>query len=157
MDKKLVGTIAAGVVVAIAAIVVSSMIMKTPEQPPAAPVAAQPTPEQQPPATESKPAPGVYAEYSEEALKTTSGTKVIFFHAPWCPQCRELDKSIKAGSIPPDVTIFKVDYDSNQDLRKKYGVTIQTTLVKVDDTGALVKKYVAYNKPNLQALIENLL
>ncbi|HKX73540.1 MAG TPA: thioredoxin family protein [Candidatus Saccharimonadales bacterium] len=159
MNKKLVGTIAAGVVVAIAAIVVSSMIMKPSEQQPsAAPIAAQPTPQQQPPATEeSKPAPGVYADYSDEALKTTSGTKVIFFHAPWCPQCRELDKSIKVGSIPPDVTIFKVDYDSNQALRKKYGVTIQTTLVKVDDTGALVKKYVAYNKPDLQALIENLL
>jgi thiol-disulfide isomerase/thioredoxin len=101
--------------------------------------------------------PGSYSDYTADSIASTTGTKVLFFHAPWCPQCRQLDTSIKAGQIPENVTILKVDYDSNQELRKKYGVTIQTTLVRVDDSGKLVKKYVAYDDPTLQAITPNIL
>lgn len=100
---------------------------------------------------------GQYVEYSADKVVETSGTRVLFFHAPWCPQCRALEASIERGSIPEGVTIFKVDYDSNQALRQKYGVTIQTTLVRIDDDGNLEKKYVAYDEPNLDAVTENLL
>lgn len=99
-----------------------------------------------------------YVVYSEDLLTDeTLGTKVLFFHAPWCPQCRELDASIQAGDIPNGVTIIKVDYDSNQKLRARYGVTIQTSLVRIDAAGNLVKKYVAYDEPSLASLVENLL
>lgn len=107
--------------------------------------------------TNAQAVPGEYINYSSDAIAKSSGTKVLFFHAPWCPKCRELDTSIKAGSIPQNVTIIKVDYDSNQSLRQKYGVTIQTTLVRVDDDGNLVKKYVAYDSPTLDAVIKNAL
>lgn len=98
-----------------------------------------------------------YIEYSPSVIASTPGTKILFFHALWCPQCRDLEKSIKAGSIPEGTTIIKVDYDTNQALRQKYGVTLQTTLVKVDDNGNLIEKYVAYDEPTLQSLIDNLL
>ncbi len=98
-----------------------------------------------------------YVTYSDDIVAKTSGTKILFFHAPWCPQCRALEASIKAGTIPTGVTIIKVDYDSHQALRQQYGVTIQTTLVKVDDTGNLIKKYVAYDEPTLSAVSQNLL
>lgn len=99
---------------------------------------------------------GTYVDYSEDALASAYGTKVLFFHASWCPQCRQLDADIKNGGIPDNTTILKVDYDSNQDLRKKYGVTIQTTFVVVDENGNLTKKYVAYKKPTLNNVISNL-
>lgn len=79
-----------------------------------------------------------------------------FFHAPWCPQCRALEASIEATAIPAMVTIIKVDYDTNQSLRQQYGVTLQTTLVRVDDQGKLIKKLVAYDEPNFSS-IEQLL
>lgn len=112
-----------------------------------------------PPKQESTLTPknGTYVDYSAEAVANTKGTRILFFHAPWCPQCRQLDASIKSGVIPNDVTIFKVDYDSNQKLRQQYGVTIQTTLVLLDDNGNEAKKYVAYDQPSLGAIIENLL
>ncbi len=100
---------------------------------------------------------GAYVDYSQEQLASTSGTKILFFHAPWCPQCRQLETEIKAGPLPDGTTIFKVDYDTNQALRQKYGVTLQTTLVKVDDQGNLVEKYVAYDDPTLAALKQNIL
>jgi thiol-disulfide isomerase/thioredoxin len=112
------------------------------------------------PATTSAPvasSPGAYTNYNAASFAKLSGKRVLFFHAPWCPQCRSLDASIKAGKVPDNTTIVKVDYDSNQALRQKYGVTIQTTLVLVDSSGNLDKKYVAYDQPTLQAVIDNLL
>lgn len=102
-------------------------------------------------------AAGMYKEYSEDVFAATSGTKILFFHASWCPQCRQLEADIKSGTIPDGVTIFKVDYDNSQKLRQKYGVTLQTTLVKVDDKGNEIKKFVAYDEPSLEALVRNLL
>lgn len=107
--------------------------------------------------TDEVPAAGSYRDYSESAFSATSGTRLLFFHAPWCPQCRLLEASIQASTIPSGVTIFKVDYDSNQSLRQKYGVTIQTTVVRVDDSGNLSEKYVAYDDPSFANVAENLL
>jgi thiol-disulfide isomerase/thioredoxin len=100
---------------------------------------------------------GRYIVYSSDSFTKTNGTKILFFHAPWCPQCRALESSIEAGTIPSGVTIVKVDYDTHQDLRKKYGVTIQTTLVKLNEKNELAKKFVAYDKPTLEAVIQELL
>ena len=107
--------------------------------------------------TESAPVPstnqpGRYIEYKSGVIGQTAGQKILFFHAPWCPQCRSLDKSIRETTLPSGVTIIKVDYDSNQELRKEYGVTLQTTLVKVNNAGQLIEKYVAYNEPNYAAV-----
>jgi len=101
--------------------------------------------------------PGKYVEYSSDVIASTKGTKLLFFHAPWCPQCRAIEADIKEDGVPSGVTIIKVDYDTNQALRQKYGVTIQTTIVRVDDNGALVKKYVAYDEPTLNSVVKNLL
>lgn len=125
--------------------------------------AATPTPSSQstqttpstPPTAASS--PGSYVDYDSGIIQATNGTKILFFHAPWCPQCRKLEQSIKAGTIPSGVTIIKVDYDSNQALRKQYGVTIQTSLVRVDGSGQLQKRYVAYESPTLAAVVKNLL
>lgn len=93
--------------------------------------------------------PGQYVDYSPELVASTPGDKLLFFHASWCSQCVALEEDIEASGVPDGVTIFKVDYDSNQDLRQEYGVTIQTTMVKVDDNGEMIDSYVAYEDPTL--------
>ena len=101
---------------------------------------------------------GSYVMYSEENLKQySSTTRLLFFHAPWCPQCREFDASITASSLPANTTILKVDYDTNQKLRQKYGVTIQTTVVKIDADGGRVESYVAYDEPTFASVESALL
>lgn len=100
---------------------------------------------------------GVYADYSTEKVAATSGTKLLFFYAPWCPQCRELDADITKNGLPAGVTVFKTDYDSNQALRQKYGVTIQTTFVKIDDNGDKIASYVSYQEPKFSAVQRELL
>jgi thiol-disulfide isomerase/thioredoxin len=107
--------------------------------------------------TEASSQAGSYVDYSPELVSSTPGEKLLFFHAPWCPQCQELDADIEESGVPDGVTVFKVDYDSNQDLREKYGVTIQTTVVKVDDQGEAVESYVAYEEPTFENVSDALL
>lgn len=99
---------------------------------------------------------GAYIAYSEAGLSEAKGTRILFFHASWCPQCRALDADIKKQGVPAGTTILKVDYDKAQDLRKKYGVTLQTTVVKVDEKGNLISKFTPYEKPTLDNALSNL-
>lgn len=117
------------------------------------PVADQPI-QKQTPAAPSAPAvqKGTYTDYTTEKVANTSGVRLLFFHAPWCPQCRALEADIKAASLPDNVTIFKVDYDTNQSLRSKYGVTIQTTVVKINDAAEKLESYVAYDQPTFASV-----
>ena len=101
--------------------------------------------------------PGEYKDYEESLVSSTNGDKILFFHAPWCPQCRMIESDIKEQGVPSGVTVLKVDYDSNQALRQKYGVTLQTTFVEVDSNGTEIDKYVAYNEPNFDSVKANLL
>lgn len=127
------------------------------EPPMTAPPAATASP---PPAPvegddESEPAvqPGAYVNYFDGAIAATPGTKALFFHASWCPKCRDLEEDILANTIPDGFTVFKVDYDSATELRQRYGVTVQTTIVYVDDDGNALAKGVLYDDTTLAALI----
>jgi thioredoxin 1 len=87
---------------------------------------------------------GSYEDYATEKLAfAEDGDVVLFFHATWCPTCRALSKDIDANIsfIPLGTHILKTDYDSEMELKKKYGVTTQHTLVQVDASGALIKKW----------------
>jgi hypothetical protein len=42
---------------------------------------------------------GRYIDYREDSIANTAGTKLLFFHAPWCPQCRDLESDIKASGV----------------------------------------------------------
>jgi len=86
-------------------------------------------------------------------VEETAGAKVLFFHAPWCPQCRKLDEQLRAEGAPAGLTVFKVDYDSRSDLRQRYGVTLQTTVVFVDDSGTPISSTVLYEDPSIASLI----
>lgn len=108
------------------------------------------------PASAENTTAGQYIDYSASALADANGRKWLFFYAPWCPQCRALESDIKSKGVPSGITILKVDYDSETSLKKKYGVTLQTTIVEVNDSGELVEKYVAYDDPTLDAVVKAL-
>jgi hypothetical protein len=96
---------------------------------------------------ESDLAAGTYRDYSEDALAEVGyETNIIFFHASWCPECRAFEQAIEAGPIPDGVQILKADYDTETALKDKYGVDIQTTFVKVDDSGEMISNWVGYEQ-----------
>ena len=122
------------------------------EQPPQATPGAASTPK-----AKTATVDGSYVDYSSSAFTSAKGTRVLFFHAPWCSQCRSVESGMAQKNIPDGFTILKTDYDSRQDLRQKYGVTLQTTFVAVDANGDLVKKYVAYESPTFDAVKQDFL
>lgn len=84
-------------------------------------------------------------DYNSDKQQYTDNKKVLFFHASWCPVCQGIEKEINAdpARIPTGTTIIKTDYDSNTDLRKKYGITYQYTFVQIDNEGNQLKKWSA--------------
>ncbi len=87
---------------------------------------------------------GSYESYSADKIaRAETGKVVLFFHAAWCPSCRGLNTDIESNlkSIPEGVSILKTDYDKEVELKKKYGVTYQHTLVQVDKNGNMIKKW----------------
>jgi thiol-disulfide isomerase/thioredoxin len=91
---------------------------------------------------------GEYKNYSKDTAQqdfahAKDGHHVIlFFNASWCPACQSTVKDINANisNIDSKLHLLSVDYDTNQDLRTKYGVTMQHTFVEVDMNGNLIKK-----------------
>ena len=98
-------------------------------------------------------AEGAYLDYEDGVIEATAGPKALFFHASWCPKCRALDEDLRAEGAPDGLTVFKVDYDSRTDLRQRYGVTLQTTIVFVDDTGEMISSVVLYDDPSVESLV----
>ncbi len=111
-------------------------------------------------ATESVGTPmssGSYETYDMSKLVAAkTGKVVLFFRASWCPSCKALNADIQAhlSEIPAGVTILDVDYDSSTDLKKKYAVATQHTLVQVDANGNELKKWVG--SPTLSDIVSEL-
>lgn len=80
-----------------------------------------------------------YSAYSPSVL-ANGETKVLFFHAPWCPVCRAADADLLSlfASMHPSRSVYKVDYDAETALKSRYGVTYQHTFVLVDGEGNAV-------------------
>lgn len=86
-----------------------------------------------------------YKEYTEQAVDQAlaDGKKVaLFFHATRCPSCRALDKEINnnLSELPENTVTFKLDYDTQTELRQKYGVTMQHTIIVINENKEEVAK-----------------
>lgn len=77
--------------------------------------------------------------YSADALAAAekAGQPVaLHFHADWCPTCRAQDKALESmkGEKGLDLTILKVNYDTEKDLKKRFNVRTQSTMVVLKGT-----------------------
>lgn len=92
---------------------------------------------------ESEPASigtGHYEEYTPEKLETLMGSEkfALFFHANWCPTCRALEKNLKENLNKLNSrTVLEVDYDTEVELKKQYGITVQSMVVFVNTDGSV--------------------
>jgi thiol-disulfide isomerase/thioredoxin len=147
---KIAIIVLAAVAVALGAIILLQKESKAPS------LTKQDTPADIKPSAENniEPAPetsrlskGRYTNYSAENVANQGYSQtIVFFYAPWCPECRAFKKAITENSIPDGVQILETDFDSSTDLKKKYGVTQQTTFVRVNSAGELQKKWPGYGK-----------
>lgn len=84
-----------------------------------------------------------YIDYDPAQLaRADNGDVVLFFHASWCPTCKILDQSLtNTDFLSTGITVMKLDYDTQTELKNRYGVTSQHTLVQVDSQGNLIKSW----------------
>ena len=77
-------------------------------------------------------APGCAERYAAEGKKV-----VLFFRAYWCGACADAAAHIadEAASGPSDLAVLEVDYDDSEELKRRYGVTLQHTFVQVGPAG----------------------
>lgn len=101
-----------------------------------------------------------YQLYSDESFQKAlnNGRTILFFAATsWCSTCAELDQAIKENysKLPQDVTILQVDYDHDKEMKSKYGVTMQTTLILLDQNGNEIKRWVSGDFNRLLSELNN--
>lgn len=55
----------------------------------------------------------------------------LHFHADWCPTCRAQEKALQALKTEKglDITVLVVDYDTEKDLKRRFKVNAQSTIV----------------------------
>ncbi len=75
-----------------------------------------------------------FQPYSAAALAAAQKADkpvALHFHADWCPTCRAQDKALQALKAEPglEVTVLKVNYDTEKDLKRQYKVQSQSTMV----------------------------
>jgi thiol-disulfide isomerase/thioredoxin len=82
-----------------------------------------------------------WADYDADPAAYGDTRVVLEFHADWCPDCRATEESLNTVGVPDGLTVVKVDFDNSDELRQKYGVTVQHTFVYIDADGNELKKW----------------
>ena len=83
------------------------------------------------------------AEYQASKDSYAASKVVLFFNATWCSTCKKARNNLEADltAIPADLAIVLVDFDSETELKRQYGITVQHTFVQIDATGNELTKW----------------
>lgn len=80
-----------------------------------------------------------FKPFTQEAFDAAAAegkTTLVFFHAPWCSVCKAQEPKVLAhlNGDARQVVAFKVDYDTNKELRQAMKVVKQSTLILYQGT-----------------------
>lgn len=84
-----------------------------------------------------------YFDFRQSAFDSSPARlRTVCFLASWDEYCKKADENILSsqGSIPDDQVIFKADFDSQVELKKKYGLNIKHECVVIDKSGEVIKR-----------------
>ncbi len=84
------------------------------------------------PAAAAAPVVRQFDQAAFDAAQRAGKPILVWVHAPWCPVCREQAKTIARVTDAPayrDMQVFRIDYDTQKTLWKKFGATMQSTVI----------------------------
>ena len=67
-----------------------------------------------------------------DAAQKAGGPILVYVEASWCPTCakqRPIIQSLEKDSAFANLKVFSVDFDSQKDVVKAFGVRMQSTLI----------------------------
>ncbi len=100
---------------------------------------------------------GAIQDFDQETFETAlaDGKKVLLdFYADWCPTCRSNAPVVKSAvQADGDVVAFKVNYDTEQALRSKYGVVSQSTYITIQNDQELGRALGAQSADTITQLL----
>ena len=72
-----------------------------------------------------------YSKAALAAAQKADEPVALHFRADWCPTCRAQDKVLESLKAEPglDLTVLAVNYDTEKDLKRRFQVNSQSTLV----------------------------
>ena len=72
-----------------------------------------------------------YSVAALDAAQKTDKPVALHFRADWCPTCRAQDKVLESLKSEPGLAliVLAVNYDTEKDLKRRFGVNAQSTLV----------------------------
>lgn len=73
-----------------------------------------------------------YTAAAFQAAQTANEPIVVWVHATWCPTCAKqapILSKLEAEPAYKNLKIFKVDFDSQKDVVRGFGVQMQSTLI----------------------------
>jgi len=109
---------------------------------------------------ESDFAAGRYTDFQSDLVGDEGYERTILFFSAdheWCDQCQAFEQAIINTGVPNGTQILKLNFETANELRKQYQVTIQTTFVEVDQSGQLVASWVGFaQEKSLDAILDGL-
>ena len=86
-------------------------------------------------------------EYHKNIDKYKNRKLIYFFKTDWCFACKVVSADARANLnlIPSNVVFVELDFDTENELRERYQVTVQTTFVHVDKDGNKINMWRADN------------
>ena len=83
-----------------------------------------------------------FTDLDSAAMMADEAPTVLFFYASWCPSCKAAARELQANPGKLDgINLLIVNYDESRDLKRRYGVTYQHTIVVIDSDGDAVTKW----------------
>jgi len=83
------------------------------------------------------------AEPKAKPRRDPATLTLMFFRADWCHACKNFEATGTMGRVQqawPTLPVRRVDVDTEEALRDKYGVELIPHLVLVDDTGFVLAR-----------------
>lgn len=92
-----------------------------------------------------------------EAAQGAGKPILIDVSAPWCPTCKVQAPILDQLAAKPkfkDLVVFKIDFDSQKDLLKKFGVSMQSTLISFKGSREVARSTGTTNAADIEAQLD---